>query len=132
MKKTLSFIGSAIYGIIFSYLLWLMFHLLTPWLMSFGWLAAILYCFFALGLIAGILGGLSSLLCFPLYRMVSICDSAKYIPVVFLVLCGLSAVALPWQLDIEYSLVKILIAFSISLTAFAVFSSMTYALFKKD
>lgn len=132
MKKIFSFLGSAIYGCIFAYVLWLLFHLITPWVMSWGWVAIIVYWLFALGLITSLLGGLSSYLFIPLYHMVSKCKIGKYIPILFLLAFGYSAIVSPWKMDIEYSFIKGFIAFSISSTAFAFFITFIVGLFKFD
>lgn len=132
MKNILNFIGSAIYGIVVSYILWLLFYFLTPWLMSFGWSAVILYWLFAFGLLAGLIGGLSSILLIPLVYLISKCKIAKYLPIAAMLIFGYLTVALPWQLSGEYTFVKIVIAISLSSTALAVFVSLINILFSCD
>ena len=128
MKTILGFIGSAIYGIILSYLLWLIFYFLTPWLMGFGWTALILYSLFAGGLITSIVGGLSTLISLPLFLM-SKNKVSKIIPALALAFHGYSAVAMPWHIGTGGRFVTFIIALSISFTAFSIFALIIYSLF---
>ncbi|MDR0938513.1 MAG: hypothetical protein LBN29_04010 [Mediterranea sp.] len=125
MKKMICFLGAAVYGIVAAYLLWLVFYFLSPWLMSFGWLAVILYVIFALGLIGGLIGWIASLIWAPLLLLLrNSWPISKVIPVIALILFGISAIILPWRMDMGYSLVKIVIAISLSITALITFGSL--------
>lgn len=130
MKKILCFIGSAAYGIVFSYLIWLAFYFLTPWIMSFGLLGFVLLWLFGFGIIAGFIGGISGVLSYPLIKMIFIYKPSKYIPVVSMLFLGYSSVAMPWRFDVEYSLMKIILGLSISIMALILFSTLIYGLFK--
>lgn len=121
--------GSALYSIIISYVIWLAFHLVTPWLMSFGWIALIIYWIFASGVISGLIGGLSIFIFYPLDAMVRIFKHGRYIPALVLLFFGYSSVVMPWNLNITYSIVKIIMACSLSFTAATIFFSLIASLF---
>ena len=128
MKKVLAFIGVTIYGCIAARLLWYLFHIATPWLMSFGWIAVIIYYVFLFGLIPSVFGFAGTLLFMPISKLVSTCPASKYIPIWFLIADGFFSAREPWILDIDYELVKIIIAMSITLAAITTFASLIYHL----
>lgn len=130
MKSILCFIGSALYGAIIPCLLWLLFYSLVPWLMSFGWTAVILYWIFAFGLIVSLLGGIFGFAYLPLLYMTSKCKAAKIIPILSTLFFGYCSIVLPWKVDIDYSLVKIVIAISLTFTILALYITSVKFLIK--
>ncbi len=128
MKGLLCFFGSAVYGLVASYLIWLMFHFFIPWFMSFGWIALIIYVMF-LGSSLIITGGLSSIVAMPIYLMSNGRNYCKWIPIICFVFFGFSACRLPWGLDIEYTLVKYIIGGALSITVVLIYISIIVALF---
>ena len=122
--RFLKSVGLLFYGLIASYLLWLLFYWLTPYVMSVGWGGFILYMLIAGGLVTGIVGSAATLLAYP----VAIWFDGAYKPIkwicaVFFVFHGFSAIMLPWRLDIDYSFLKILIAVLYGITALISFGA---------
>lgn len=128
MKKVLAFLAVTIYGCVAAQLLWLLFHYATPWLMSFGWIAVIIYYIFLFGMIPTLFGFAGTLLFMPISKLVSIAPASKYLPIWFLIVDGFLSAKEPWVLDIDYELVKIIIAISISLAAISTFASLAFHL----
>ena len=128
MKKLLCFIGSALYSVIISYLIWLLFTWITPFILSWGWLLAIIYWIFALGLISGLLTSISSFMSVPLIIMVLQCKASKYLSILPLLFFGYCAIVFPWKANFDYTILQYLIAFSISSTAFAIYSAIIQVL----
>lgn len=123
--SVLKFLGAAIYGIIFSYLIWLLFYFLIPWLMGYAWTAVIL--FLILGTtITGILISFYSVLLSPLTLLVNNTVS-KIIPVLAIAFYGYSTVMLPWRLNMEYSGVKIALGALLSIDVLVLFGSALYS-----
>lgn len=130
--RFLKSVGLLFYGLISSYLLWLLFYWLTPYVMSVGWGGFILYMLLAGGLVTGIVGSAATLLAYPVavwfndaYKPV------KWICAIFFVFHGFSAIMLPWRLDIDYTFLKILIAVLYGITALISFGAFL-AVFVKD
>jgi len=128
MKKVLAFITVTIYGCVAARLLWYLFHLATPWLMSFGWVAVIIYVLFLFGLIPSLFGFLGTMIYMPIMRFIRLAPSSIYLPILFLLADGFFSAREPWVLDIDYTLVKIIIGISISLAAISTFISLIVAL----
>ena len=128
MKKVLSFIAVTIYGCVAARLLWYLFHIATPWLMSFGWIAVIIYYIFLLGLIPALFGFLGMVLFMPVMPLIRIAPSSIYLPILFLIADGFYSAREPWILDIDYELVKIIIGISITLAAVSTFISLIVTL----
>lgn len=122
--RFLKSVGLLFYGLIASYLLWLLFYWLTPYVMSVGWGGFILYMLIAGGLVTGIVGSAATLLAYP---VVAWFDGAykpvKWVCAIFFVFHGFSAIMLPWRLDIDYSFLKILIAVLYGITALISFGA---------
>lgn len=124
--KFLKFLGALLYAFVSSYLIWLLFYFLVPWLMSFGWIALIIYWILAGGLIAATLKFVSSMITVPLFVLVGGSRISGFIAALIYAFVGIVTVLLPWNLDIPYRLVTIIIGVSLSLTALSIFS-MTIA-----
>lgn len=92
------------YGILLSYLVWIMFHYLTLLIMSFGWL----------GLIGILVAGstaeifLVGVLSFAIAPVAMCCSSMamRYIVCASFVFFGISNIVEVFNLDMEYTLVK--------------------------
>lgn len=132
IKKVVCFLGTMLYGALFASVLYSLFHFLTPWLMSWGWTAVALYWIFALGFISSVLSTIFAFISIPFVYMIPKCKIARYIPIFFLITVAYNSIISPWQLDIEYTVVKYVIAFSISSTAFAAFLTAISILFGMD
>lgn len=124
MKKLLYFLGTLIYGALFSIIVYLLFHLLTSWLMSWGWVAVILYWIFALGFISSILSSVFAFIAIPFMYMIPKCSAARYIPMFFLITAAYNSIIEPWQLDMDYTVVKYVIAFQFHLQPLRLFSQL--------
>lgn len=119
--KILKFIGSAILGIVISYLLWLIFHFATPWVMSFGWIGVIVSIICA-SFITGIFASICSWVLLPLMLMVDNFAS-KILPTVAMLFHGFSAARQVWGLDMEYTASKITLGIILTILVVAVFVS---------
>jgi hypothetical protein len=97
MKKILSFLGASVYGIIFSYLLWLFFWWITPKLLylSFGWIIVFTFAEF---IVIGLFIMIQSFLFIPLYLMIRNNNLAKVIPILFFLFHGFSSFMCPIRL----------------------------------
>ncbi len=127
MKKTLSFIGAAIYSALVSYLIWIIFRYLTPWLISWSWLAIIIYLILANGLIFSLIGGICRGLAIPLFPLCDIASSSKYLPILFLAVGGCCSVAIPWRLHPQ-GFKEILIAIDVTIMVLSIFIGIIAAL----
>lgn len=121
MKKILSFIGGLLYSVAISYLLWLLFHFLTPFLMSFEWKGFIYYMIFGGGILTSILLLLCIIAMEPTKSLVGRYKIIKIVSVISLLLFGFSSVADVWRLDVVYSEAKLSIAISVSIMIAIIF-----------
>lgn len=96
--------------------------------MSFGWIAVIVYIILLFGMIPALFGLAGTILFMPITKLVSIAPASKYIPIWFMIVDGFLSAREPWVLDIDYELVKIIIAISISLAAISTFASLIFNL----
>ena len=62
MKKFFQCLGALIYGLIIGYLLWLVFYLITPYIMGIWWLLLIVG-----GFITGFIANTNCILSIPVY-----------------------------------------------------------------
>ena len=92
------------YGVLLSYLVWIVFHYLTPLVMSFGWLGLIGI------LVAGSIAEmfLVGMLSFAITPVMMCCSSMtmRYIVCASFVFFGISNIVEVFNLDMEYTLVK--------------------------
>lgn len=100
MKKILSFVGSALYGILFSYLLWLFFYLVIPHLVILSWIWLVVFFFFYLT-ITGLVVSFGRFLYIPLYFLSRGSIIYKIIPALALVFYGYALIILPWHLSLN-------------------------------
>lgn len=122
IAKFFQFVGAVFYAVISAYLVWIVFYWVTPWLMGFGWIALILYWIFAFGLIAWTLKFISFLITYPLFMMVGNNKSAGVVASLVYLCVGGWTILLPWMQAGPYTLVRIIIGVSLSLTAFSIFA----------
>lgn len=117
----LKFLGASIYGIVASYLIWLLFYFITPWVMSFGW-GGVIVSVIAGSLLVGAFLSICALVLSPMMGMIDNTVS-KIIPTLAILFYGYSSVKLPWGLELDYTLPKIILAITISGVALTVFFS---------
>ena len=130
MKKIFQCLGAAIYSTVAGYLLWLLFHWMTPYVMGVGWMLFFLYIFVAGGLITGIIASINNLLVVPMVFLMKNNIVAKIINVLPLLFFGYSSVRLPWGLDMNYGVLQYLIGISLTITFLISFGSMIVLPFK--
>ena len=129
--RFLKSVGLLFYGLIASYLLWLLFYWLTPYVMSIGWGGFILYMLFAGGLVSAIVGSAATLLAYPVITWFNgAYKPVRWICAIFFVFHGFSAIMLPWRLDIDYGFLKILIAVLYGITALISFGAFLFVFVK--
>lgn len=120
----IKFVFAILYTLVSAYLIWLLFYWLVPWLMGFGWLAAIIYWILAFGLIAATFKLLSGLIASPLFGLVGRNKFSGVFAIVIYALFAVSAVLLPWMQPMKYRLITIIIGVSLSLTALSVYGAV--------
>lgn len=130
--KILSFIGSALYAVIASYLIWLLFNWVTPWVMSFGWIGVIgsVLCG---SLFIGLFLSVCTLLLSPLLALINN-GISKIIPLAAFLFNGFSSAMLPWRLEVVFSLPKIILGLTLTCVVLVVFITALQAIWvgKKD
>lgn len=119
MVKFFQTIGSLVYSIIFSYLLWLGFHYAIPLLMAIHSFAFILALILFGGLIYGVILIIPDLLFVPLNMMCINNDVAKIFATIPLLIFGFCSCLDPWHLKMEYHTINYIYAFLV--TVFIVF-----------
>lgn len=124
MKKILSFFGGLSYSVVVSYLMWLLFYFVTPFLMRFGWKALILYFVLAAGTIPMLFIPLFTYAWIPIVLLIRKCKAVRFVSVIPLLLFGYSAVADVWRLDIVYSGSKVAIAIAVSVMIATLFIAL--------
>lgn len=124
MKKILSFLGGLCYSVVVSYLMWLLFYFVTPFLMRFGWKALVLYLVLAAGTIPMLFIPLFTYAWAPVILLIRNCKAVKFVSAIPLLLFGYSAVADVWRLSIVYSGSKVAIAIAVSVMIATFFISL--------
>lgn len=117
----LKFIGSAFYGIIISYLIWLFFYWLTPWVMSFGWGGVIISVLCGTVLV-GLFMSIWPLILSPMLFLINNTVS-KIIPSTAIVFYGYSSIMLPWRLNIDYTIPKLILAVTLTGMVLIIFAT---------
>lgn len=130
MKKILQVLGTIIYSILASYLLWLFCHWVTPYAMGIGWFLFILYIFIIGGMFSVVIMNVAYWLSIPLAFLMYKNKVAKVINAIPFILLGFDAVLLPWRLDMDYGLLQYLIGISVSITYLIAFGSAVISPFR--
>lgn len=126
----LKFLGAALYSIVFSHIVWVVFHFLTPWIMGYAWTAVIVFLVLGTSIIGGFIA-LCSVLLSPLTKLINN-TASKIIPTLAMLFYGYSTIMLPWRLDMEYSAVKIILGGLISIDALILFGAILYFIWVGD
>lgn len=132
MKKFLQCLGTLVYSLIASYLLYLLCAWITPFVMGANWLLFLVFIFVGMGIIGAIIGFASQVLAVPMVLLTSNNMVAKIINMLPFLFFGFLSVCMPWQLDIQYKFLQVLIAISLSLTYLVTFGMMIIAAFSID
>lgn len=132
MKYILQIIGTTLYGVVSSYLIWLLFYFITPYIMGASWLVIVLYVLFAGGIISVIVTSIATLLAAPNFFFMGNNKLAKIIYCVCCLFWGYSSIVLPYHLDIDFGIKEWIIAISLSATAFSIFASLICCAIKSD
>lgn len=129
MKRILCFLGSAIYGVIVGYVLWLLFGLLSAWVINWKWWAIILYIIVGNGILFGIIQSLSALLVVPLVKMGEVARHSKWLPIISLLFFGYCSAAAPWHLH-PTGFRQVVICISVCISAIEVFVPLIVGIWK--
>ena len=129
MKKVLQCLGVVIASPISGYLLWLFFYWVTPYVMGIGWGLFLLYVLFASGLLFGVVGVITTLLATPITAITTGNKVAKVIYVIPMLFFGFSSLRLPWEFDMDYGFLQILLAVSLSIIVLITFICLMAAPF---
>lgn len=120
MKGVLCFIGSVVWATVCSYLLWLFFWSVSPWLMRANVWGLIAYFLIGSAVLIGCAQMLSGLFVLPIVFMSKYCRAAAWFSLSVFAFNGYCAVAAPWHIW-EGGVVAFLMAVSVSLHALSVF-----------
>lgn len=129
MKKVLQCLGVVIASPISGYLLWLFFYWVTPYVMGIGWGLFSLYVLLAGGLLFGVVGIITTLLATPITALTTGNKVAKVIYVIPMLFFGFSSLRLPWEFDMDYGFLQILLAVSLSIIVLITFICLMAAPF---
>lgn len=132
MKKVLQVLGTMTYGMISSWLIWLFFWWITPYVMSASWLLLILYLFLAGGLLSMIAAFVAGMLSVPMSYLMKDNMAAKVVYTILCLIWGYSSCALPFHLDISFGIRQWILALMITGTALCIFASLIAVSYKED
>ena len=118
--KVLKFIGAALYGMIAANILRWVFYLITPFVMTATWWMIALCWIFCGGLIATFLSTLSTFLNMPTILLSNGIKGARVLPIISLVINGVSAVIYPFTNGVN-GFLEFVLALSLALTALMIF-----------
>lgn len=124
------FIGSALYGILMSYLMWLLFYWLTPIVMSLSWGWFVVYLFVAGGFVSLLIANVTYLLSVPWGYLVQKSKLARYAPIPFLLFFGYSAIKLPWSFGSNWGALQWMLGLSLTVIILISFISLLSLAFK--
>lgn len=131
MKKVLQILGSIVYALITSYLMWLFFYWITPTAMSVGWWAILAY-FAGSFIIMGILVGLSTVIALPIIYLTKDNKISKWVMLPFFIFYGYSSIMLPYRLNGTFNVSQWITAICLSLTALVTFAAFIRIIFKSE
>ena len=119
--KALKFLGSAAYGAVIYYLMYLLFYWLVPVVisLSWGWFVALLL--FGGGFLFMFAAAGGSFLAMPIAMMSAKCNAAKYPPLLFGVFFAYQTVKLPWMLDMDYDALRTVWAVTLTIAILVCF-----------
>lgn len=124
MKSFFKFIGSVLYGVVMSYLMWLLFYWLTPIIMSLSWGWAIIYFLIAGGAVTAFVCSITSFVALPWVLLGAKCKPARYAPIPFLLFFGFSSVRLPWLFGDNYGILQWILWASLTITILLTFGAL--------
>lgn len=132
MKNFLCFIGSIIFGLLLSYLIWLGFHYLIPWVICFKWIWLVVYWAVVSSIIVSFFTFLSGIIIMPLILMITKCAAAKWIPIVTMLIFTFFSVRDVWTLNVAYNFREVIAAISLTLTIISFYVSLIFTLFESE
>lgn len=132
MKYILKVLGTMTYGMLSSYLIWLFFWWITPYVMSASWLMLILYLFLAGGFLSMIAAFVAGMLSVPMGFLMKDNMAAKVIYTILCLIWGYSSCALPFHLDMEFGVRQWILAIMLTGTALCTFASLIATAYKED
>ncbi|MBP3630590.1 MAG: hypothetical protein J6J23_03775 [Clostridia bacterium] len=124
MKKILQILGTLIYSVIASYLLWLLFLWAIPFVMDVGWAWLLLYLMFVGGFITvclTLMNSIVGIILIPLTRNNIVSKIINIFPFVF---HGYSAIRVVWTLDMEYGFLQWILGVASTITIAISFISL--------
>lgn len=122
---------SLIYGIIASYLLWLLFYWITPYIMRINSiLFMILFFVFGILILISFFKSVSALLLLPIMFITRNNVSAKFMILPSFLFHGFSAVKLPFGLSMHYGFIQWFVGIELSLIIFFVFITIILTPFR--
>ena len=128
MMKILCFIGATVYGVAYAEGLKFLFVELATWIMSLGWLGFLFFLFVYVWMLDLPLI-IAYYLSYPMRLMINKCIFAKYIPILYLLIVMPDAIAKPWFLIENYTVIHCLEAALCSILVFAVTVFMALSLY---
>ena len=98
MKALFSIIASALYSFAMCAVLWVIFHYATPWILSFGWFAVILYWIFIPGTLTVCLNSFTTFMLIPLHRLRAMSRYSGLIPMLMFIAFAIVFLVMQWQM----------------------------------
>lgn len=132
MKKTFAFLGSILYSLFLSLIIYFAFSYISGWILSLSWMGFILYMMFGSSLIIGLVLALSSAMSMPLISMSIVYNKAKWIPLVLFLVYGIKSCIVPWTINCDSGLLRVFECLSIDVFSETIFVSLIFILIRGE
>lgn len=124
MKYVFQVFGTMLYGMVSSWLIWLLFYFVTPYIMGASWLFLFIYAAVAMGLVSTVFAFVSGILLLPMKYLVSGNMAAKVIYTIIVLFWAFSSAALPFHLNMEFGLLQWLLVLIYILTVLGTYAPL--------
>lgn len=122
MKRFIFVLMTVAYSMLSSFLFWLFFKWITPYVMNASWIMLLLYPFLALGFVCMIVGSYGGILSFLNGFFMKDNMAAKVIYTIICLSWGYSSCALPFRLNMEFGVCQWILAIMLTCTALCTFA----------
>ena len=122
--------GTVLYSTISGYLIWFLFHWITPYLMNVNWFLFLVYIIFVGGIITAIMANICQFLMIPLIYLTKKNIFAKVLNVLPMLYFGYHAILFPWANTKNYGILQYIIGISITCLILVAIGCMVVGPFK--
>lgn len=122
MKNFIFVLMTVAYSMLSSFLFWLFFKWITPYVMNASWIMLLLYPFLALSFICMIVSSYGGILSFLNGFFMKDNMAAKVIYTIICLSWGYSSCALPFRLNMEFGVCQWILAIMLTCTALCTFA----------